>query len=178
MTLEELLKSQEFTPEQIAAVVAGMKDNNISLLSPEQQEQLKKYEELLPEHTKLKEDYDASVAAGELLKKAAEKSKGELDKLHIDVQVRDALRSAKVKDMDYALYKLALSGELALDKDGKVTDLDSRVKALVETIPDNFSKEPDKTVVVKKPEPFNMNESVTEPQNLKEAVQAAYTEQE
>lgn len=173
MTLEEVMQAQGLTPEQIAAVEKGMQENGLQMMTPEQAKQLAEYETLLPEHTKLQADYDAVVKNADTLKQTADKASGELNKLHIDVQVKDALRAARVKDMEYAIFKLAQSGELNLDKDGKVTDLDARVKALVESIPDNFTKEEKKEVEVRKPAAFNAS-AATEPQSLAEALQDAY----
>lgn len=171
MTIEEVLKTQGLTPEQIAGVMKGMQDNHIQLLTPEQEKQIKEYEALVPEHKQLKEDYDASV-------KAADKTKGELAKLHVDVQVKDALRTAKVKDMDYAMFKLTQAGELKLGEDGKVVDLEARVKNLIESTPNNFTEKQQKTVVERKPGIFDAAASVTEPHNLNEALQEAYAKSE
>ena len=57
--------------------------------------------------------------------------------MKINSQVSAALQSVGAKDIDYALFKL---GELELDKDGNVKDLESKVKNLKASIPDYFEK--------------------------------------
>lgn len=49
--------------------------------------------------------------------------------------VKEALQGAGGKDIDYLMFKL---GELELDKDGKVKDLDNKIKSLKETTPSFF----------------------------------------
>ena len=53
--------------------------------------------------------------------------------------VKEALQGAGGKDIDYLMFKL---GDLELDKDGKVKDLDNKIKDLKEATPSFFeSKE-------------------------------------
>lgn len=53
--------------------------------------------------------------------------------------VKEALQGAGGKDIDYLMFKL---GDLELDKDGKVKDLDNKIKGLKEATPSFFeSKE-------------------------------------
>lgn len=53
--------------------------------------------------------------------------------------VKEALQGAGGKDIDYLMFKL---GDLELDKDGKVKDLDNKIKSLKEATPSFFeSKE-------------------------------------
>ncbi|SFB90612.1 Phage minor structural protein GP20 [Alkalibacterium subtropicum] len=54
--------------------------------------------------------------------------------------VKEALTKEGVSDVDYMLYKL---GELEVDKDGNVKELDSKVKELKEANPSFFKAEKD-----------------------------------
>lgn len=52
--------------------------------------------------------------------------------------VKEALQGAGGKDIDYLMFKL---GDLELDKDGKVKDLDNKIKGLKEATPSFFESE-------------------------------------
>lgn len=73
---------------------------------------------------------------------AREKAEGDLKKLETEVKVKEALQGAKAKDVDYMLFKL---GDLEVNKDGSIKDLDSKVKALKEASPDQFEADADKS---------------------------------
>ncbi|MFC6464958.1 phage scaffolding protein [Marinilactibacillus sp. GCM10026970] len=54
--------------------------------------------------------------------------------------VESALRDAGAKDVDYLRFKL---GEVELNKDGTVKDLDNKIKGLKESTPDHFESTTD-----------------------------------
>ncbi len=53
-------------------------------------------------------------------------------------KLKDALTAAGANDIEYMMFKL---GDVELDKEGNVKDLDNRVKVLKETNPTFFKKE-------------------------------------
>lgn len=110
----------------------------------------------------------------------------ENNQLKIDSQVESALRSAGTKDLDYAKFKL---GSLELDKDGKVKDLDSRVKDLQKSMPDYFqdkSDDKDKDAAKDKlsgfqridAKPGEGHQSKNEPTSIREAMAQTMEEQQ
>lgn len=70
-----------------------------------------------------------------------EKEVGKLQKEQLEVTkqhtVESALRDAGAKDVDYLRYKL---GEVELNKDGSIKDLDNKIKALKESAVDFFEQ--------------------------------------
>lgn len=60
--------------------------------------------------------------------------------------LREAFAKAGAKDVDYMIYKL---GDVEVNKDGSIKDLDNKIKALKEATPDFFEKE----------DPKNQNQS-------------------
>ncbi|WP_440896246.1 phage scaffolding protein [Amphibacillus sp. Q70] len=72
---------------------------------------------------------------------AREQAESDLQKLQTDVQLKEALGKAGAKDVDYMIFKL---GEIELNKDGSIKDLDNKVKTLQESNPDHFESKEDK----------------------------------
>ena len=62
--------------------------------------------------------------------------------------IKDALTAAKGTDVDYLMFKL---GELEVDEEGNVKDLDNKIKDLQANLPSFFEQVPDPT---KEPEGF------------------------
>lgn len=54
--------------------------------------------------------------------------------------IKEALTKAGAKDIDYMMYKL---GDVELDKEGAIKDIDSKIKALKEANKAQFPDEPD-----------------------------------
>lgn len=168
--LKKQLEDLGYSEEQITAILNGIQEPEPATLNPEDQEKLEKYDQLIEDYKKLQGDYRD-------LEKRSKSSESQVKDLLIESQVRASLTAAKVKDVDYAMFKLKQEGELTLGEDQKVVDLDQKVESLKAAIPDNFSSEA-KTVVVDKPVNHPVDDSVLEPQNLKDAVQAFYSEKE
>lgn len=168
--LKKHLESLGYSAEQITAILNGVQEPEQQTLKPEEQEKLEKYDQLSKDYKKLQGDYRT-------LEQTNQASVNKANQLLIESQVRAKLSDAKVKDMDYAMFKLKQEGEFTLGEDQKVVGLDARVEALKSAIPDNFIPAA-KTVVVNKPEQHTVDDSVTEPQTLREAVQQVYSEQE
>ena len=119
-------------------------------------------------------------------KTKAESLEAENNQLKIDSQVESVLRSVGAKDLDYAKFKL---GSLELEKDGKVKDLDSRVKDLQKSMPDYFqdkSDNKDKDAAKDKlggfqridAKPGEGHQSKNEPTSIREAMAQTMEEQQ
>lgn len=86
----------------------------------------------LQSKTKDNPDIQKQLQEAQDAQKAAEE---ELKNLQTDVQVMNGLREAGAKDLEYAKFKL---GSVEVDKEGKVKDLDSKIKDLQKELPDQF----------------------------------------
>ncbi|MBQ8982704.1 MAG: hypothetical protein IJ079_03870 [Lachnospiraceae bacterium] len=190
--MEELLKKLGYSEEQITAILQGMEEQKLTVLTAEEHEKLINHPDESEEHKKLQEDYNTASAAKDALeaekqtweseKQALESEKlklqNDLKVLQIETQVKAELSKRHVKDVDYALYQINKAGDLALDEDGKVVDLVAKIDAIQKNTPDNFASE-DRVVIPKKPEKHDMDQEVMEtPQNLKEAIQMEYSSRE
>ncbi|MCJ7839975.1 phage scaffolding protein [Lederbergia sp. NSJ-179] len=89
----------------------------------------------LQEKTKDNPDIQKQLQEAQAAKEAAEK---ELQKLQTDVQLKEKLREAGAKDVDYMIFKL---GEIEVNKDGSIKDLDNKIKSLQEANPSYFEDE-------------------------------------
>lgn len=87
----------------------------------------------LREKTKDNPDVQKQLQDAQNAKEAAEK---QLQKLQTDVQLKDKLRDAGAQDVDYMLFKL---GEIEVNEDGTIKDLDNKIKALQESSPSHFT---------------------------------------
>lgn len=93
----------------------------------------------LQEKTKDNPDIQKQLQEAQTAKEQAEK---QLQKIQTDVQLKDKLREAGAKDVDYMIFKL---GEVEVNKDGSIKDLDNKIKALKESSPSHFeAKQEDK----------------------------------
>lgn len=166
--LKKHLESLGYSEEQITAILNGIQEPEQQGLTQEEQDKLKRYDQLSKDYEKLQGDYRT-------LEQSSRAASDRADQLLIESQVRTKLSDAKVKDIDYAMFKLKQEGEFKLGEDQKVVGLDERVEALKGVIPDYFIPAA-KTVVVNKPEQHTVDESVTAPQNLKDALREVYSE--
>lgn len=129
-TLDMEAANKEIDKEFPVNAVPKDQYNNLSSQLAEANKTLKSLE------AKTKDNPDVQKELADLKEKADALEKENKD-LKINSQVSAALQSVGAKDIDYALFKL---GELELDKDGNVKDLESKVKNLKASIPDYFEK--------------------------------------
>ena len=153
MTLQEILKAQGLTDEQIATVTDEMKQNKIFTVGEEN---------LDIRYSKLKADHDNLVAQhGESTKligqlkagtKDSEALQGkitsyesqitqlqeQLKKTQLDAEIKVALLGAKATDVEYMTFRLKEKGELELDKDGRIKGIDDRLAGLKTQYPAFF----------------------------------------
>ena len=151
MKLEDILKAQGLTDEQITAIINSMKENKIFTSSEEnldirygklktqhedQTTELQKANELIEELQKQKgnqkkiEEYQKEI---EDLKKEAleDKKKNALELLLLK-------SGAKKDDIDYLSFKASKLDDLKYDENGEIKNADDLVKSLKTTYSANF----------------------------------------
>lgn len=89
----------------------------------------------LQEQTKDNPDIQKQLQEAQSAQVQAEK---DLKKIQTDVQLKDKLREAGASDADYMLFKL---GEVEVNEDGTIKDLDNKIKALKESSPSHFTSD-------------------------------------
>lgn len=172
MTLEEILKGQGLTEEQVKAVLDSMSENNIytaaeSGLDQKYADLKKQLEEGAPEDGK--KDEEIKRLANEL---ASEKKAA---------KIREELLKAHATDIDYLMYKLG-ENDLKLSDDGKsITGLEKVIQDAKTQYPSFFKSDApasaEKKVEVKA---WNKSEIDTpvEPATLKDAIMMKYKSEE
>lgn len=153
MNFKEFLTKQGVGDEQAAAIVDAMQKEKIYTTNEENIEE--RYEKMKSQRESAREELEAANALVDDLKKAtegntdaqkqidkykatAEQLQGKLTTLEKTSAVKEALAKAGATDIDYALFKLGGVDSLEL-KEGKVVDLDNKVKELQEAIPNYFN---------------------------------------
>lgn len=157
MTLQEILKAQGLTEEQITKVVSEMKQNKIFTASEEN---------LDVRYGKLKTDHDALVTkdteSQKLIAELQKATKGqetvqktideykvkiaeqeaELSKVKVESAVKIALlgAGAKANDIDYLIFKLSSDADwkAELDDNGNVKGIDDKIKGMKTQFPSQF----------------------------------------
>lgn len=159
MTLEEILKGQGLSDDQIKAVMTSMKENKL-FMSTEENIDLR-YSKLKTEHDALTSQHEQSVKlidqlkAGtkdsETLQKKITSYEAQIQQMHVELEktklesaIKVALLDAKVKDVDYMTFKLKEKGELKLDEYGKVKGIDDMLAGLKVQFPTQFESAEDR----------------------------------
>lgn len=188
MTFKEYLISAGLTEEQATKVEQGMPAQKLYLASEENLDT--RYTKLKEQKEQLENDLNAAnKLVGDLKKtnKDAEELQNKITEYEQQVQqleterseerktyaIKEALQKEGVSDVEYMMFKL---GQLEVDKDGNVVDLENKVKALKETNPTFFAPEtknnepgaPGYQVVDTKLD--NGRSTEPEPQSLAEAI--------
>lgn len=165
MTLQEILKSQGLTNEQIEKVTGEMKQNKI-FLSGEENLDIR-YGKLKTDHESLQKQYGEATTLIEELKKGSKGNEqlqqkitayeqqvttlqDELKQTKIESAVKVALLSAKAKDVDYLTFKLKEKGELVLDDNGNIKGIDDMLAGLKTQFPTQFETDSQKKIDEKK----------------------------
>lgn len=156
MTLQEILKSQGLSEEQIEKITAEMKSNKIFTAGEENLDI--RYKDLQEKHkTKEKEHQEATALIEQLKKDNAGKDvlqgkitqyettvadlQKQLEQTKIDSALKIALLEAKVQDVDYITFKVKEKGEIKLDDNGKIKGIDDTIAALKTQFPNQFTAE-------------------------------------
>lgn len=153
MTLQEILKSQGLSDEQIEKVTGEMKQNKIYLADEEN---------LGIRYKKLKDDHDSlTTQHGEATKLIEELKKGskgneqlqskitayesqvadleaQLEQTKTESAIKVALLGAKAIDVDYLTFKLKEKGEIKLDDQGNIKGIDDMLAGLKTQYPNQF----------------------------------------
>lgn len=193
MTLQEILKAQGLTDEQVEKVINGMKQNKIFTATEEN---------LDTRYGKLKTDHETTTQQLTEAQKLIEQMKNdagdnsalqtkitdyegkmaeltaENEKLKVEGALKVALldAGAKASDLDYLMFKAGSgSRELAVGEDGKLKGQDDLISGLKTQFPGNFDAPGKKEV-----EEHRLDKSEedaggsAEPKNLAEALQQKY----
>ena len=165
MTLEEILKSQGLTDEQVQTITGEMKQNKIFTSNEENIDV--RYKKLQGDFTAKEKEHNEALTLIEQLKaNNADNTalQGQIEQFNNQIAALQAENAeikaeaaakialldgkAKAEDIDYLIYsfKKANDGKLELDENGKIKGLD--VEALKTAHPNNFE-----TGSVKKIEP-------------------------
>lgn len=191
MTLEELLKAQGLSDEQIATITGEMKKNKIFTTAEEN---------LDIRYNKLKGDFDNQGTqlgeANKLIEELKKASKGneemqgkitgyeteiaklqtELATAKLESAIKVALLNAKATDIEYMTFKLKEKGELELDENGQIKGIDDKIAGLKTQFPTQFENSKGGGIKIE-PNPLPpRDDSKATPQNLAEALKMKYEE--
>lgn len=190
MSLEELLKAQGLSEEQIKAIMDGMKQNKIFTASEENLDT--RYSKLKTDHDGTTKQLDEANKLIEQLKKGTgdnealqgkiseyEKTvsdlQSKLEQEKLDSAVKIALLESGCKDVDYMTFKLKEKGELSIEESGKVKGMEDKLAALKTQFPAMFeSKESKGMRVLGDNRLPDDADSQAEPKNLAEALKLQY----
>jgi len=155
MKLEEILKSQGMTDEQVKKTVEEMKQNKIFIAGEENLDI--RFGKLKTDHDTLSGQHKEAQTLIEQLKKGTtdnEELQGkitsyetqvatlqtELEQAKLESAIKVALLSEKAVDVDYMAFKLKEKGELKLDDKGNVKGIDDLITGLKTQYPTQFEK--------------------------------------
>lgn len=195
MTLEELLKAQGLSDEQIKAITASMKENKIYTASEENLDI--RYGKLKTDYDTLNTQHGESTKLIEQLKKDAKNDEAlqgkitayetqvanlqkELDETRLESAIKVALMNAKTDDVGYMAFKLKEGGALELDEDGNIKGIDEKISNLKTQFPTHFDSEnnPGPREIDPKPLPEGDYNNDVQPKNLADALRMQYEDNE
>lgn len=190
MTLEEILKSQGLTDEQVQTITGEMKQNKIFTASEENLDirygklkedsaaskaELDKANGLIAELQKAAQGNETMTAQIETYKAEIDRLKAEAEQAKIESAVKVALIGAKAVDVDYLMFKLREKGEsLQLDDNGEVKGLADKIDALKVQLPKMFEAEGGKKMDENRLPEGGGEPKKPEPKNLAEAIEQSY----
>lgn len=195
MTLEELLKAQGLSDEQIKAITASMKENKIYTASEENLDI--RYGKLKTDYDTLNTQHGESTKLIEQLKKDAKNDEAlqgkitayetqvanlqkELDETRLESAIKVALMNVKTDDVGYMAFKLKEGGALELDEDGNIKGIDEKISNLKTQFPTHFDSEnnPGPREIDPKPLPEGDHNNDVQPKNLADALRMQYEDNE
>lgn len=188
MTLQEILKSQGLSVEQVETIIGEMKQSKIYTTS---------HENMDVRYPKLKEQHESLTAqhgeANNLIEQFKKDAKGneelqgkitayetqigelqeKLKQTQLEAEGRVALLAEGAIDIDYLMYKLKEKGDLELGEDGKIKGIDDKLAGLKTAHPAQFKNEAKgvKVDALYLPESDTRKE---EPKTLAEALEMKY----
>ena len=188
MTIQELLKENGLTDEQIKTISEKMKENKIFTSSEENLGI--RYGKLKTDHEGLTKQYTEAQSLIEELKKSSKGNEGlqtkvaeyeakvtELQKELADEKLASAIKvgllSEKATDIEYLTFKLKESGELELDDKEQIKGWSDKVDDLKKRFPNQFESASKNKIVPNKLNDGKHDDSI-EPKNLAEALKNQY----
>lgn len=153
MTLQEILKAKGLSNEDIESVVGEMKQNKIFTTAHENMDI--RYPKLKADHDTLTAEHGESTKLIEQLKAGSKDNEAlqgkianfentianlqaENAKIKLESAIKLALIGAKATDIDYMTFKLKEKGELELDENGNIKDIDDKLAGLKTQFPTQF----------------------------------------
>ena len=161
MTIQEILKENGLTEEQIKAISEKMKENKIFTSSEENLDI--RYGKLKTDHDSLSKQYTEAQTLIEELKKSSKGNEGlqtkvaeyeakvtELQKELADEKLASAIKvgllSEKAIDIDYLTFKLKEAGELELDDKEQIKGWSEKLDDLKKKFPNQFESSTQKKI--------------------------------
>ena len=161
MTIQEILKENGLTEEQIKAISEKMKENKIFTSSEENLDI--RYGKLKTDHDSLSKQYTEAQTLIEELKKSSKGNEGlqtkvaeyeakvtELQKELADEKLASAIKvgllSEKATDIDYLTFKLKEGGELELDDKEQIKGWSEKLDDLKKKFPNQFESSTQKKI--------------------------------
>jgi seryl-tRNA synthetase len=158
MTLQEILKSQGLTDEQIATIASEMKQNKIFTAGEENLDI--RYSKLKADHDNLVAQHGESTKLIDQLKAGTKDSEAlqgkitsyeaqiaqlneQLKQTQMDAAIQVALLGAKATDVDYMTFRLREKGDLELDEQGHIKNIDDKLAGLKTQFPAFFESAAD-----------------------------------
>lgn len=153
MTLQEILKAQGLSDDQITKVIGDMKQNKIFTANEENLDV--RYGKLKTDHDALTAKHSESEKLIAELQKASKDNESvqkkiaeyestiarqneELQKTKIESALKVKLIGAKALDVDYLAYKVKEKGDLELDEKGEIKGIDDLLSELQTQFPTQF----------------------------------------
>lgn len=153
MTLQEILKAKGLDDESIESVIGEMKQNKIFTTAHENMDV--RYPKLKADHENLTAQHGESTKLIEQMKSDTKNNEAlqgkitgyestiaqlqeQLKQTKVESAARVALIGAKCIDVEYALFKLKEKGELELDDNDQIKDIDDKLAGLKTQIPNQF----------------------------------------
>lgn len=153
MTLQEILRSQGLTDEQVEKIAGEMKQNKIFTAGEENLDI--RYSKLKADHDSLTAQYGESAKLIEQMKAEAKGNEAlqgkittyestiaqlqeQLRQTQLDAAIKVALLGAKAMDVDYMTFKLKEKGDLELDEQGHIKGIDDKLAGLRTQFPAQF----------------------------------------
>ena len=153
MTLQEILKTKGVNDQNIASILDEMKQNKIFTASEENLDI--RYGKLKTDHDTLSAQHKESVNLIEQMKVETQDNKilqgrisayeaqitqlnEQLRQTKVESAVKIALLDAKANDAEYMAFKLHEKGELELDENGNIKNIDDKIAGLKTQFPEHF----------------------------------------
>jgi hypothetical protein len=188
MTLQEILKAKGLSNEDIESVICEMKQNKIFTTAHENMDV--RYPKLKADHEALTAEHGESAKLIEQFKAGAKDNEAlqgkianfeatianlqaENARIKMENAIKLALIGAKATDVDYMTFKLKEKGELELDENGNIKDIEDKLAGLKTQFPAQFETASNQREIQVQKLPVGDNRE-TEPKTLADAIKQTY----